>query len=259
MLPQATAALHALALVALGGRHRLRRPGRPGPKRHEAADRLFQRQPPGLLHVGRLRRQPPGPCRAACCRWSTTGWRPAGCSPWSGMLYERYHTRRDRRPRRAGPADAPCWPSSMVFLALASIGLPGLNGFVGEFLRAPGDVPARLGRGAAGPGRPVSRDQRRWPSPASSWGRGTCSGWCGGYSSGRCASRPATAPTSRCGDLGLREVFALAPLAGVDRLDRRAAGILSRPHGPDARPPRRCREKRGPPLPLGEGRGEGNC
>ena len=50
-----------------------------------------------------------------------------------GMLYERYHTREiaqlggvaRRLPRLA---------ALMVFFTLASIGLPGLNGFVGEFL-----------------------------------------------------------------------------------------------------------------------------
>ena len=36
--------------------------------RHEAADRLFQRQPPGLLHAGHVRPEPRWACRAACCR-----------------------------------------------------------------------------------------------------------------------------------------------------------------------------------------------
>jgi NADH-quinone oxidoreductase subunit M len=67
-----------------------------------------------------------------------------------GMLYERYHTRNIadlgglayRTPRLA---------AMMVFLALASIGVPGLNGFAGEFLillgmfqRAWAEAPAEL-------------------------------------------------------------------------------------------------------------------
>ena len=71
-----------------------------------------------------------------------------------GMLYERYHTRRDRRPRRPGPATARAGASSCCVLTLSSIGLPGLNGFVGEFLillgmfqRAWADAPAALGPG----------------------------------------------------------------------------------------------------------------
>ena len=36
--------------------------------RHQAADRLFQRQPLGLLHAGPVRPQPAGRRRAACCK-----------------------------------------------------------------------------------------------------------------------------------------------------------------------------------------------
>jgi len=50
-----------------------------------------------------------------------------------GMLYERYHTR--RIADYGGVArEMPLAAFFMVFMALASIGLPGLNGFVGEFL-----------------------------------------------------------------------------------------------------------------------------
>jgi NADH-quinone oxidoreductase subunit M len=50
-----------------------------------------------------------------------------------GMIYERYHTR--QIAELGGVARAmPRAAFFMVFLALASIGVPGLNGFVGEFL-----------------------------------------------------------------------------------------------------------------------------
>ncbi len=50
-----------------------------------------------------------------------------------GMLYERYHTRRIQD--LAGlAAQMPRLAAFMLLLTLASIGLPGLNGFVGEFL-----------------------------------------------------------------------------------------------------------------------------
>ena len=50
-----------------------------------------------------------------------------------GMLYERYHTR--RIADFGGIAgETPVLAFFMVFLTLASIGLPGLNGFAGEFL-----------------------------------------------------------------------------------------------------------------------------
>lgn len=50
-----------------------------------------------------------------------------------GMIYERFHTR--EMARMGGLARVmPVWAFFMVFFSLASVGLPGLNGFVGEFL-----------------------------------------------------------------------------------------------------------------------------
>ncbi len=50
-----------------------------------------------------------------------------------GMIYERYHCRdMDRLGGLA--AKMPVWAFFMVFFTLASVGLPGLNGFVSEFL-----------------------------------------------------------------------------------------------------------------------------
>src|SRR5690606_7439276 len=50
-----------------------------------------------------------------------------------GMIYERYHTR--EMDRMSGLARRmPIWATFMVFFVLASVGLPGLNGFISEFL-----------------------------------------------------------------------------------------------------------------------------
>ncbi|MCE9590787.1 MAG: NADH-quinone oxidoreductase subunit M [Planctomycetes bacterium] len=50
-----------------------------------------------------------------------------------GMIYERFHTR--EMARMGGLASVmPIWSTFMIFFCLASVGLPGLNGFVGEFL-----------------------------------------------------------------------------------------------------------------------------
>ena len=68
MLPDATAACMPWLLWLSVAGHHLRGPGGPGPKRHEAADRLFQRQPPGLLHVGHFRPQSPGRAGRGACR-----------------------------------------------------------------------------------------------------------------------------------------------------------------------------------------------
>jgi len=50
-----------------------------------------------------------------------------------GMIYERYHTR-DMARIGGLAARMPVWAFFMVFFTLASVGLPGLNGFVSEFL-----------------------------------------------------------------------------------------------------------------------------
>jgi NADH-quinone oxidoreductase subunit M len=50
-----------------------------------------------------------------------------------GMMYERYHTRSMREV--GGLASVmPVWSSFMVFFVMASVGLPGLNGFVSEIM-----------------------------------------------------------------------------------------------------------------------------
>lgn len=50
-----------------------------------------------------------------------------------GMIYERFHTR-DMKQLGGLAARMPVWSTFMVFFVLASVGLPGLNGFVSEFL-----------------------------------------------------------------------------------------------------------------------------
>ena len=50
-----------------------------------------------------------------------------------GFMYERYHTR-SMRELGGLAAKMPVWATFMVFFAMASVGLPGLNGFVSEFL-----------------------------------------------------------------------------------------------------------------------------
>ncbi len=50
-----------------------------------------------------------------------------------GMIYERFHTREMAQMSGLGRV-MPVWATFMVFFVLASVGLPGLNGFVGEFL-----------------------------------------------------------------------------------------------------------------------------
>ena len=63
-----------------------------------------------------------------------------------GMFYERYHTR--QMSELGGLATKlPLLAVAMVFTSFASIGLPGLNGFVGEFLCLAGMFKANSGQG----------------------------------------------------------------------------------------------------------------
>jgi len=50
-----------------------------------------------------------------------------------GMIYERYHTR-SMKELGGLASRMPIWATFMVFFVMASVGLPGLNGFISEFL-----------------------------------------------------------------------------------------------------------------------------
>ena len=50
-----------------------------------------------------------------------------------GFMYERYHTRSMREVGGLA-SKMPVWATFMVFFTMASVGLPGLNGFISEFL-----------------------------------------------------------------------------------------------------------------------------
>ena len=65
-----------------------------------------------------------------------------------GMIYERYHTR-SMKELGGLAAKMPVWATFMVFFAMASVGLPGLNGFVSEFLCLMGAFQASNAWGSA--------------------------------------------------------------------------------------------------------------
>ncbi|MFO0861081.1 MAG: NADH-quinone oxidoreductase subunit M [Phycisphaerales bacterium] len=50
-----------------------------------------------------------------------------------GFMYERYHTRSMKEVGGLA-SKMPIWATFMVFFVMASVGLPGLNGFISEFL-----------------------------------------------------------------------------------------------------------------------------
>jgi NADH-quinone oxidoreductase subunit M len=127
-----------------------------------------------------------------------------------GMLYERCHTR--RIADFGGLArETPVLAFFFVFLTLASIGLPGLNGFVGEFLLLLG----MFQRGWAGPVTPWTPQYRLIAVLATS---GVV---LGAWYMLSLVRRVFFGPPRQSGhgqpvrDLRFREVCALAPLAAV--------------------------------------------
>ncbi|MDX2114653.1 MAG: NADH-quinone oxidoreductase subunit M [Planctomycetota bacterium] len=66
-----------------------------------------------------------------------------------GMIYERYHTR-SLEELGGLAARMPVWAFFMVFFTMASVGLPGLNGFVSEFMCLLGAFQSGAGRIGAG-------------------------------------------------------------------------------------------------------------
>ena len=115
----------------------------------------------------------------------------------------------------ASPGRRPVLAFFMVFMTLASIGLPGLNGFVGEFLLLLGMFQRGWADAPRGPGPRNTASSPCWPSAAWSWGPGTCCRWCCGSSSARLREpRPRTTePPVR--DLSLARSWPWSPCACV--------------------------------------------
>ena len=68
-----------------------------------------------------------------------------------GMIYERYHTK-DMEQLGGLVSKMPVWSFFMIIFTLSSVGLPGLNGFVGEFLCLMGAFVAEHDQPAGYPG-----------------------------------------------------------------------------------------------------------
>ena len=117
-----------------------------------------------------------------------------------GMIYERFHTRQMRDVQGLAHL-MPVWSFFMVFFCLASVGLPGLNGFIGEFLTLMGAFTAT---DILGPGYAVAA------------GFGLIFGAIYIlYMVGRVVFGPLKVPGEHAEvrDLGRREIFTLVPLA----------------------------------------------
>ena len=126
-------AVSRIVVVARRDRDHLRGAGRDGAARHQEAGRLFLGEPPRVRDAGHLGRNPARACRASLMIMISHGLSTGALFLLIGMIYERRHTR--LIADYGGIARVvPVFSLIFTVVALSSIGLPGLNGFVGEFL-----------------------------------------------------------------------------------------------------------------------------
>ena len=136
-----------------GRRHPLRRAGGVEAGRREAAGRLLVGRAPRLLHARPVRRDAGRHRGRRSCRWSTTASRPARCS-CSSASSTTAATRARCASSAASPRSCPSTPRSSSIVTMASIGVPGTNGFVGEFMVHHGHLRLRAARQASASCRP---------------------------------------------------------------------------------------------------------
>ena len=104
----------------------------------------------GFIVLGIFALTTQGLTGARACRWSTTASSIGrAVHPRSAASTSGAGTCRRASSRGLQQAGARCWPAVFTVVMLASIGLPGLNGFVGEFLILVGHLPhpPLVGRG----------------------------------------------------------------------------------------------------------------
>jgi NADH-quinone oxidoreductase subunit M len=127
-----------------------------------------------------------------------------------GMLYERIHTRELAKMGGLG-AVVPVYAGVFLFVALSSIGLPGLNGFVGEFLIILGTfIVGKAFAVAAVTGVVLSAVYLLWGYQRAMLGPLPISGGAtNSYGNGSNGGRSAL---GRLKDLELREYFIIVPI-----------------------------------------------
>jgi hypothetical protein len=101
---------------------------------HEEADRLFVGSPYGDRDASPVRVQPPGARRRSMVVMLSHGLVSGGPVPVRRRDLRPAAHPRDRPLRRAGDQHAQICDMLFMLFTMASIGLPGTSGFVGEFL-----------------------------------------------------------------------------------------------------------------------------
>lgn len=134
-----------------------------------------------------------------------------------GFMYERYHTR-DMRKVSGLASRMPVWASFMVFFAMASVGLPGLNGFPSELLCLIGTFQSDAAWTASGQPGASGGTLGPWYAAVAATGMIIAAMYLL-IMVGRICFGPLVEPDGGHGhgplpdDLGVREIIALLPLA----------------------------------------------
>ena len=195
LLPDATRQGGAVDGGAGADRHHLRRAGRDGPEGHEEAGRLLLGVATSASSCSGMFALNPAGLSGSVLQMVNHGLSTGALFLLVGIVYERRHTR--MIADYGGLAKVmPVYAMLFMIITLASIGLPTLNGFVGEFT----DPDRRLQ-----PLRGVGGARRH---------RASCSAppTCCGCTSGCSSARSPTRRTRPCTDVNLREQWTLIPL-----------------------------------------------
>ena len=131
ILPQATLGAPALDGGFVDHRHPLRGPGCHGAEGHEKAGGLLVGEPPGLRHAGHLRPQLRR-LNGGILQMINHGLSTGALFLLVGIIYERRHTRMIADYGGIS-VKMPVFATMFLIITMSSIGLPTLNGFIGEF------------------------------------------------------------------------------------------------------------------------------
>ena len=133
LFPDASLTLRAVDVRPRGHRDHLRGVGLHRAARHQEAGGLLEREPPGLRDARASSRSTAQGMVGGIIQMVNHGLSTGALFLMVGMIYERRHT---RLIADFGGLWKVIPAFSVIFLVvcLSSVGLPGLNGFVGEFL-----------------------------------------------------------------------------------------------------------------------------
>ena len=133
LFPEAARWSRSLLADARGDRHHLRRDRGDDAEGPQAAGRLLVGRPPRVHRARHVRHHDASRSRGGVMQNINHGVSTGALFLLVGMIYERRHTRQISELKGLQKV-APIFAGVFMVVMLSSIGVPGLNGFVGEYL-----------------------------------------------------------------------------------------------------------------------------